>query len=387
MRLLRVSEQRPLTRRWRDTLSRRRRERGKRSFVVSDEAVASKTSPWLQAGQLAFVALYAVTLLVALRWGFSNVRQIDPQNTAVVVRLGAIDRVRDAGLLWALPAPFEQVLLLPSAESVIEHRVTGLARSEAARQAEMSASDDDEAEPLSDALAGSGYLLTGDAGIVQMDVRVFYKVADPRDYALQREHVAPALDRLVTRTAVAACAARDLDTILVARPELVADGANSVAAEQRERLRGDLVQRINAGLVALKSAGSGLGIEVARVDVQSSLPPATLAAFNAVLTASQQAERNVAEARNDAAWNTQQATQAADRMLQVAQAAASERLAKAQSDTATVQQLAQSMKDKVDPGLLARVYRERMKTILSQAGSVTTVDPRDDARLILSGVQ
>jgi hypothetical protein len=41
------------------------------------------------------------------------------------------------------------------------------------------------ATPLSDALAGSGYLLTGDAGVVQLDVRVFYKVTEPYAFVLQ----------------------------------------------------------------------------------------------------------------------------------------------------------------------------------------------------------
>lgn len=342
---------------------------------------------WLQAGQFAFAALYAVTLLVALRWAVTNVRQIDAQNAAVVIRLGALDRVQQAGLLWAWPPPFEEVRLLPSADTIIEQRITGLLRSAAARAAEMSSEDDDEAAPLNDALAGSGYLLTGDAGIVQIDLTVFYKLSEPRDYTLQRDHLAAALDRLVTRVALAASAARDLDTILVARPELVADSANGAAAEQRERLRGELVQRINARLAALKQAGAGLGIEVTRVDLQSALPPATVGAFNAVLTASQQAERNIAEARSDAAWTVQQASQAADRQLQVAAATAAERLARAQSDTAAVQQLAQSIRDGVDPGLLERVYRERIKAILARAGSVTTVDPRDDGRLIVSGAE
>lgn len=342
--------------------------------------------PWLQAGRLAFVALYAVTLLIALRWTVSNVQAIDPQNSAVVLRFGAIHRVAGAGLLWAWPPPLERIVLLPSAETVIEQQVTGLQRSEAARQSEMSSEDDDEAEPLNDALAGSGYLLTGDAGIVQLDLRVFYKLSDPVAYLLQRERLAPALDRVVTRTALAVCATRDLDTILVARPELVkADGSGSDAAAHRERLRSELLQQINARLGVLKLDGADLGIEVVRVDVQSALPAATLGAFNAVLTASQQAERNIAEAQSDAAWTVQQANQAADRALQVAQAAASERLAKAQTDTAAVQQLAQSLRENLDPGLLQRVYRERIGAVIAKAGSVTTIDPRDESRLIVPG--
>ena len=47
------------------------------------------SSPWIQAGRLAFLALYAVTVLAALAWAFSNVRQIDPQNRAVVLHFGA----------------------------------------------------------------------------------------------------------------------------------------------------------------------------------------------------------------------------------------------------------------------------------------------------------
>ncbi|SEJ70231.1 SPFH domain-containing protein [Pseudomonas sp. NFR16] len=337
-------------------------------------------SPWLQASRLAFLGLYVVTLLAALGWAVSNVRQIDPQNRAVVFRFGELDRVQNAGLLLAWPQPFEQVVLLPSADRVIERHVETLLRSPTALAADKVTSF---ATPMSDALAGSGYLLTGDAGVVQLDVTAYYRVTDPRAYVLQGEHVLPALDRLVNRSAVSLTAARDLDTILVARPELV--GSDSQSAERRERLRGDLVQGINARLSDLTQTGAGLGVEIVRVDVQSSLPAAAVNAFNAVLTASQQADQAVANARTDAEKLKQTANQQADRTLQVAHAQASERLAKAQTDTATVTGLAQSIQNKSDPGLLLRIYRERVPGILRQAGSVTTVDPHDDSRLIIQG--
>ena len=202
---------------------------------------------------------------------------------------------------------------------------------------------------------------------------------------LQGEHVLPALDRLVTRSAVALTAARDLDTILVARPELI--GTDSQAAERRERLRGDLVQGINQQLAALNATGQGIGVQVVRVDVQSSLPGPAVNAFNAVLTASQHAEQAVATARNEAAKVTQSATQQADRAVEQAQAQASERLAKAQADTATISNLAKVQQAGNDPGLMLRLYRERMPRILGQAGSVTSVDPNDDSRLIIQGAE
>lgn len=346
---------------------------------VPDE-IKGVSSPWQQAGRLAFLGLYAVTIFAAIAWGTSNIRQIDPQNRAVVLRMGALDRIQNAGLLLAWPRPFEQVFIVPAADRVSERRIENLLRSDVALQADRVASF---ATPINDALAGSGYLLTGDAGVVQLDVRVFYNVTQPYAFVLQGEHVLPALDRLVTRSAVALTAARDLDTILVARPELI--GSDSQAAERRERLRGDLVQGINQQLAALSATGQGLGLEVVRVDVQSSLPGPAVNAFNAVLTASQQAEKAVANAHNDAAKLTQAATQQADRTVEQAQAQASERLAKAQADTSTIASLAKVQQAGSDPGLLLRLYRERLPKILGQAGSVTSVDPKDDARLIIQG--
>jgi len=343
--------------------------------------------PWLQAGRLAFVAMYVVTLVVALRWGLANVREVSPDTRAVVLRFGEIHRVQHSGLLLAWPRPIEQVVTVPAAESVIERHVQALLRSQRARNADMAAESDDEGAPLDDALAGSGYLLTGDAGIVQLDVRVFYKVVDPSAYVLQSTHVIPALDRIVTRNAVAVCAARDLDTILVARPELVSGGIENKDAESRERLRGDLLRGINRDLLTLQDQQAGLGIEIARVDVQSTLPGDTMNAFNAVLTATQQADRTIADARTEAARIVQVATQTADRAVQVAHAQATERLAKAQADTASVLQLAQSVRNRVEPGILLRVYRERMPGILEKAGSVTLVNPKDDSRLILQAAE
>ncbi|MQT92213.1 protease modulator HflK [Pseudomonas helleri] len=329
--------------------------------------------PWLQSARIGFIALYAVTVLAALGWLFGNVRSVGPESRAVVLRLGAEHRIQNAGLLLAWPRPFEQVVMLPSYGRVTERKVELLLRSDFSRRVDRGLA------PASDATAGSGYLLTADAGIVQLEVRVFYQVVEPFAFARQGVHVEPALDRLVERNAVQVCASRDMDAILVARPELV--GADTQVAERRERLRGDLQQGINRSLAALKAAGADLGITVVRVDVQSSLPPSAVSAFNAVLTASQRAEQAVASARNEAAQRLQQATQSADRTVQVAQAQTRERLAQASADTSTIVGLAQQQ----DPGLMLRLYRERVPAILSRAGSVTTVSPEDSGRLILQG--
>src|SRR5438105_4344295 len=100
--------------------------------MMADTDSNQQSNPWLQAGRLVFIALYAVTLLAALRWAVSNVQQINPDQRAVVLRMGALQRVHNAGLLFAWPQPFEQVVIVPSEERVIERHVEALLRSKRA---------------------------------------------------------------------------------------------------------------------------------------------------------------------------------------------------------------------------------------------------------------
>ncbi|MFP3569675.1 hypothetical protein [Paraburkholderia sp. SIMBA_030] len=104
-----------------------------------------------------------------------------------------------------------------------------------------------------------------------------------------------------------------------------------------------------------------------------------------MLTSLQVAERSIAEARTAAERTRQDAQQDADRIVQNAQASAVERVSSAQSKTSTIQQLEAPLRTNSDPGLLARVYRDRVQGILSKAAGVTTVDPRNTSNLILPG--
>lgn len=347
---------------------------------MSQQPHAQRRSPWLQAGTVLFWLLYGATLLAAGGWLISNIRQIDPQHRAVVMRLGAIERVQDSGLLLAWPNPIEQVVMIPSAQQVLSYHVSALLRSDQARAADQRASSYEED---GDALAGSGYLLTGDAGVVQLDLTLSYQISQPRAFVTQAEHVLPALSRLAERSAVAVAASRDLDTILVARPELVSAGSN--AAERREQLRGDLVQAINQRLARLQQQGAGLGIEITRVDVQASLPDNAVSAFNAVLTARQQADKRVADAHTAAEKRLQQANQTADSIRQQATARANEEVASASVDTADIIALAKALDNGSDPDMLQRIYRTRMPALLSRADAVTTVTPSAEAHLLLQG--
>lgn len=330
--------------------------------------------PGAQAVRLSFWFVAALAVLAALLWATSNVRRIPADSSAVVTRFGAYVRSQGAGLLVAWPRPFETVLLVPGSERVLEQRIVSLERDPHAGT---------QLGDAGDALAGSGYALTGDNGVVQLSATLFYRVADPYAYALQRDHLDAAIERIVSASVVETATQRDLDAILVARPEMVA--ADAQVAARREQLRADLASAIQRHLNALAAAHAGLGIDVARVDVQATFPAAAVDAFNAVLTSLQDAERDVAQARTLAEKTRQHAQQSADRIVQDAQASAAERVATAQSETSTIVQLEAALGTSHDPGLLARAYRDRVQAVLAHAARVTTLDPNDASSLVLPG--
>lgn len=333
--------------------------------------------PHLQAAAIAMKALTVLTVGAALLWLVSNIRQISPDKTAVVFRFGAIARLADAGLLLALPEPFERVELLPSPATVLDQEITALTRSEAAGFQENPGLGAD------DALAGSGFLLTGDASVVQLKVHVYYKISDPGAYVLQRPHIPQLLDRIVARSAVTVAAGRDLDSILVARPELT--GPNTDASLRREQLKTDLLGVINERLQKLAGLGAEPGIRVDRVDLQSGLPGPATDAFEAVLTASQAAEAQIAAARNAAEQTRQAAAQSADSILKAATAGSAERVAQAKSNTADILGLTSANREHGDPATVVRLYRERINRVLAAAGKVIAVDGHDQSHIILQG--
>ena len=326
---------------------------------------------WAQSAKSAFRFLFLAVCFAAIVWSLSGIRQVPPESRAIVYQFGKIVRQQRAGLLLAWPQPIEQVVILPSADRQIEFRIDGF-------------------EPGSNlyvsqfARMNSAFLLTGDTSVVHLEATLFYQIVDPAAYILTGAHLGPAVQRLFVASAVSVCAARDLDTILVARPEL-ATGSNAAARAGRERLRADMVDAINHRLDDLSGVGAGLGIMVSRIDLAASIPSGAKDAFDRVLVTSQQAERDIAEARTDAAATAQSANQEHDRILTDAEAKASERTTEAKARTAAIDALAQASPGLSDATLANRIYFDRIGAILAKAARVDTVDQSGGINLILPG--
>lgn len=348
--------------------------RSRPAFAASANDVTTQPEgPVSQSIGIGFRVLQVATLLLALAWAASNVRQVPPDTQAVVLRFGQVVRVQQAGLVLALPRPIEQVDLVPGADRQIGLKiVAGTAGGSAITDPASRAAG--QLPPPS-----AGTFLTGDGGVVLLDAALTYRVRDAAAWYLARSHIEPALRRLFLASAVGVAAARPIDDFLVVRTV-----DDPLIEARRQALRGALVTEVNRRLAALLGDAS-LGIEATRADVAALLPPAAKFAFDDVLDAKQTAEQGLAAARTDAARTRQAADQARDRILNEARASADERTGGVRARTAAISALEDRMNPADRAGLLDQVWRDRIAGILKQAGSVTTVDTGGGNRLVLPG--
>ncbi len=330
------------------------------------------SGPVAQSIGIGFTALRIATILLALGWATMNVRQVPPDMQAVVMRLGAIDRVQQSGLVVAWPRPIERVVLVPGPVQQTRQELdlhtaetrglgSGVARS--------------------DVPSTAGVYLTGDGGVVMLNASLTWRIVDAAAYVLAEPHIAPALRRAAEAAAVAIAAGRPRDDFVVARPELADAGAQAA----REALRAAFAAEVNRRLRALDASGAGLGVEVTRADVSAFLPASAKVAFDHVLTAGQMAEQGIALARTGAERLRQEAVQRAGSILAKAQVTAAETVADAQAKTAEIVSLAADNPPDTRPALIERLYRDRIAAILNGAGAVTAVDARGGTRVILPG--
>jgi regulator of protease activity HflC (stomatin/prohibitin superfamily) len=346
------------------------------SSVTGGAPTLDPDDMWAQIARITFRFLIGIICVVAIGWTFSNVRQIPADSRAIVLRFGAIIGERGPGLLMAWPRPFEQVVMLPAHDRQLELAVDKELTTVPPNVALL------DADVGFDARRNAEFLLTGDSGVVRRRATIFYQITDAPAYVLAAEQVAAALRRLFTASAVAVCAGRDLDAIIMARTPI---DTNVVLRSQQERFRSDLVAAVNRRLAALAAQGTALGVTVSRIDLTASLPAAAKEAFDQVLTSTQKADRDLAEARAEASRITQTANQERDRILAEADALSAERRTEARARTASIAAINPHYGGEAQAALINRIYYERVGALLKKADRIDAIDPHSSGQLYLPG--
>lgn len=330
--------------------------------------------PILQSAVIGFRVVYIVTLLLALLWLGSNCRIISSDNQAVITQFGRIVRTQKAGLLLAWPRPIEAVRLLPGPDRQLSRAVAALPP--VAGIAPATGLNGDTVP------AGATPYLTGDGKVVLLDATLIYRITDPAAYVLSQDHVAPAVDRMFRASAVRVAAGQALNDFLVFQSTGDQSGPQSIEAI-RGAVRDRLLSSINARLKTLADQGQGLGVEIDRIDMTAWLPPQAKDAFDAVLTASQKADQNIAAANTSAELRRQGAQREADRLVSAAQAVALERTVTANVDTTSITAIERASGSHA--GLAEQAYRNTVGSVLGKAGQVIVIDPKSGQRVLMNG--
>jgi modulator of FtsH protease HflK len=336
--------------------------------------------PIAQSVAIGFRTVYAVGVLLLVLWLSSNIRPIPSDSQAVVLRFGRIVRTQEAGLLVAWPRPIEQVEVLPGPERQLSQDVAPLPPPTEKSQELIGPFGAEQPIPQD-----IGAYLTGEFNVVLLHAVLIYRITDPVAYFLERDHVAIGLDRLFRAATVDLTAGRRLSDFLVVQSAASGTGSGQNGMALRVEVLRSLLDSVNARLQRLAASGSSLGIEVARIDMTPYLPPEAKTAFDAVLLATQAADKGVAVARTDAERRRQEANRERDQLLAAAQATAAERVSRASVDTARILALAHEETPQTRRSLMLREYRAEVAQILNRAGSTVLVDPKGGVRLVLPG--
>lgn len=344
------------------------------------DADMREVGPWGQAAALSFRFLLLAASGIALFWLASNIRQVPADSQAIVIRWGVVERVQGPGLLLALPRPVEQVVLVPASARQTQFTVDRFVDGQDPGSLAATLTATDGFSLSSSPRLNGGFLLTGDSSVVHLEAQIFYQIADPVAYMISIDHVGPALQRLFVASTVGMLAARDLDTVLVARPEIA---SRNTEAMRRELLRADLMNAVNRRLQRLADQGAGLGIKVSRVDLVPSIPNGAKGAFDSVLAVSQEADQNVAMARTTAQIVLQQSQSNRDRITTDATARAEEAVSAATVATASITALGKNTQDMSHGMQMSRLYYDRIGAILQKAGRVETIGRDGSVRLLL----
>ncbi len=148
---------------------------------------------------LFMVLLKVFMALICIGYFLSGVTVINPEEVAVVKRLGKLvgetvaEQVHQPGWLFALPKPFDEVIRVP-VKQVRQVRVLDLsAKTLVDREMAVNTIDPEE----------EGYCISGDENICQMRVLVKYKISDPVKAALEAWDDLCCYDDLIEEFAVA----------------------------------------------------------------------------------------------------------------------------------------------------------------------------------------
>jgi len=293
----------------------------------------------------------AGALLLIFLW--STWFTVQPEETGIVQRFGAVERTVGPGLHFKLPDGIESVRLVPTARVLKEEFGFGTTATSAGERTQYAA----DKKGFKDV----SLMLTGDLNVIDVQWIVQYRIEDPVRYLFRvRESRQTIRDiaEAVTRRVVGNRLGSDVLTV----------GRVAVSTEVREEM-----QKI---LSAYET-----GVRLVTVELQDVTPPDTVKpAFNEVNEARQDRERTINQAQEQANREIPKARGEATRTITEAEGYAVERVNRAKGE-ATRFRTVLGEYQRAPEVTRRRLYLEAMGSILPEASALYIVDSDQKALL------
>jgi len=258
---------------------------------ISDEEMKAASRSLADALHVSFRLLSALMILVVGLFLFSGWRQIDQDERGVRLLFGQIlgdgdQRVLEPGLKFSWPEPIGRILTVSAKEAKL-----------AVNEFWMFESPDKPLTPRGEGAVSTeglrpgwdGALLTGDRALVHVKLTCLYRVGTRGgspdaervlDYVSNVADAEKLIEAAVCNGAIRAAGARTADSVYRAETEAFKAEVAKFAQQRLDEV--------------------GSGIEIQSIQLDATVPLATIKAFNDVQNARQERENEVNEAKTEA---------------------------------------------------------------------------------------
>jgi membrane protease subunit HflK len=296
-----------------------------------------------------------IAVLLLVLFGASGITVVEPGEVALVLRFGRLhgatpaDRIKQPGLLFALPYPLDEVIRIPvrrEGELLIEDVWKPLASGDASGTI----------NPIRE-----GYVLTGDQNLIQAKLLVKYKITEPVEFVLRHRSDTRLLRDAVIASLSHTISGWNVDATLRQQAEI--DGVN-------ESLSSATLRRAQSRLDAV-----AYGLTLSALEFQELHPPRhVVAEFQQVQSAKIAIETSVREAEGFAAREIPKAESDRSRLVADATTFANALTANANAEVSVFSELLTQYQRQ--PELVRqRLYYETLEELLNQIGRVRYVAP------------
>jgi modulator of FtsH protease HflK len=288
--------------------------------------------------------LLTIAALIFGIWGlWSCFYTVQPEERAVIKRLGKVIGIADPGLHFRLPFGIDRTQFVAT-ERVLKEEF-GFRTEGRTRDGKTTFSEED--------FTSESLMLTGDLNVIDVEWVVQYRIGDPIKYLYAMREPRRTL--------------RDLSESVMRRvvgnrigSEALTTGRVDIATTARNEIQSAMNRYDN-------------GIQVITVELQNVVPPPRVQpAFNEVNEARQERERMINEATKQANQAIPRTEGEANRVVSEAEGYATERVNRALGESARFESVLAEYR--VAPDVTrARLYLESLRQVLPKVGSVLVV--------------